>query len=74
MRILDLFDANILGIDVIFERGIEEEFDAQKCIFLEVNSRPYIKMHEYPRHGKKDDLSSELEQLSELVIDQADVL
>lgn len=56
-RILEAFDANIFGIDVIFEKGIETAFDAQKCIFLELNSRPYLEMHKHPRFGKKQDLN-----------------
>ncbi|SFV56364.1 Glutamate--cysteine ligase [hydrothermal vent metagenome] len=56
-KILDYFDANILGIDVICQKELDIDFNQQKCIFLEVNSRPYLKMHEYPRYGKKEDLS-----------------
>jgi len=51
------FDANLFGIDVILEDGIEQDYTTQKCIFLEVNSRPYTRMHEKPRFGKKDDLA-----------------
>jgi len=72
LKILDLFDANILGIDVIFEQDITQPYDAQKCIFLEVNSRPYLKMHDYPRYGKKEDLSVYYKQLDALEINQAD--
>jgi glutathione synthase/RimK-type ligase-like ATP-grasp enzyme len=32
------------------ESGIDIDFDKQKTIFLEVNSRPFLKMHEYPRY------------------------
>lgn len=73
LRILDLFDANILGIDVIFEQDITCEYTAQKCIFLEVNSRPYLKMHDYPRFGQKEDLSPYIAQLEQLEISQADL-
>ena len=57
------FDANVLGIDVIFEKGIEVPFDQQRCILIEVNSRPYIKMHHYPRYGGKEDFSEKLAEL-----------
>ena len=70
--VLKLFDANILGIDVILEKGIEFDYRDQKCIFLEVNSRPYLKMHDYPRYGKTEDLSAQFEQLDALDIKQAD--
>ncbi|WP_019614969.1 hypothetical protein [Psychromonas ossibalaenae] len=70
--VLKLFDANILGIDVILEKGIETDFREQKCIFLEVNSRPYLKMHAYPRYGKAEDLSGDFEQLEQLDIQQSD--
>jgi len=71
-NVLNLFDANILGIDVILEKGIEFDYREQKCIFLEVNSRPYLKMHDYPRYGKADDLTAQFEQLDALDIQQSD--
>ncbi|MBL4584238.1 MAG: hypothetical protein JKX83_06440 [Pseudomonadales bacterium] len=71
-RVLSLFDANILGIDVILEKGIETDYRDQKCIFLEVNSRPYLKMHDYPRYGEKEDLSEYLDSLEQLEIAQTD--
>jgi D-alanine-D-alanine ligase-like ATP-grasp enzyme len=70
--VLKLFDANILGIDVIMEKGIEVDHSEQKYIFLEVNSRPYLKMHRYPRYGKAEDLSSHFEELDKLEISQSD--
>jgi D-alanine-D-alanine ligase-like ATP-grasp enzyme len=57
LRLLDSFGASIFGIDAIFEKGIEVGFDLQKCIFLELNSRPYLKMHHYPRFGTKQNLT-----------------
>lgn len=71
-RVLDLFNANILGIDVIMEKGIDQPFDQQKCILLEVNSRPYLKMHDYPRFGQKEDLSAYFNHLEQFDISQAD--
>jgi len=71
-QVLTLFDANILGIDVILEKGIEYDYRQQKCIFLEVNSRPYLKMHAYPRYGKAEDLSEYFSQLDALEIKQSD--
>jgi len=73
INILSLFDANILGIDVIFEQDITKDYTSQQCIFLEVNSRPYLKMHNYPRYGDKEDLSDYIRQLEQLDIKQADV-
>lgn len=72
LDVLDMFDANILGIDVIFEKGIEHSYKEQKCIFLEVNSRPYLKMHDYPRYGEKEDLSPYFAKLNQLDISNAD--
>ena len=72
-RVLDIFDANILGIDVIMEKGIEHSFRDQKCILLEVNSRPYVKMHDYPRYGEREDLSGCFEELDKLDVAQADL-
>ena len=56
--VVRMFNANLLGIDVIFEHGIEVSHRQQKCIFIEVNSRPYAKMHHFPRYGKVEDLSA----------------
>lgn len=70
--VLKLFDANILGIDVILEKGIMVDHREQKCIFLEVNSRPYLKMHNYPRYGKAEDLSLHFDELDQLEISQSD--
>lgn len=71
--VVKMFDANVFGIDVIFEKGIEVPHTEQKCIFIEVNSRPYIKMHNYPRYGKKEDFSAGIAELDELHIDDKDV-
>ncbi len=68
-QILDYFDANILGIDVICKQGIEVDFDAQTCIFLELNSRPLLQMHDKPRYGKQEDLSSFCSQLNRIQLD-----
>jgi D-alanine-D-alanine ligase-like ATP-grasp enzyme len=72
-KVLTLFKANIFGVDAIFEEGIEKSYKDQKCIFLEVNSRPYLKMHDYPRYGQVEDLSADYEKLSQLQIDQQDI-
>jgi D-alanine-D-alanine ligase-like ATP-grasp enzyme len=65
-KTLDSFNANILGIDVICAQGIEFDFKAQKCIFLELNSRPFLSMHDNPRYGKTlglEDFYNKLNQL-----------
>ncbi|MXZ80437.1 MAG: cyanophycin synthetase [Gammaproteobacteria bacterium] len=67
------FDANVFGVDVIFERGIEHPYTEQDCILIEVNSRPYIKMHHYPRYGKKEDFSEALARLDALDIPDRDI-
>ena len=58
LKIVRAFDAKLFGIDVIFERGIEIDHREQRCIFLEVNSRPYTRMHAFPRYGEADDLDA----------------
>ncbi len=72
LKIPNLLEANLLGIDAIFTKGIEISWREQQVIFLEVNSRPYLKMHEYPRYGRKDDLHLSLQQLAMLAIDDKD--
>ncbi len=71
--IVRMFGANLLGIDVIFEKGIEVSHKAQKCIFIEVNSRPYAKMHDFPRYGKVEDLSAHYAELEKLDIPDRDI-
>ncbi|MCP4522629.1 MAG: cyanophycin synthetase [Candidatus Gracilibacteria bacterium] len=68
LKILDGFGANIFGIDVIMEKGIDVDYDQQKCIFLEVNSRPYLEMHRKPRFGSPVDLGPLHEKLSKIEI------
>ncbi|MRI31948.1 cyanophycin synthetase [Endozoicomonas sp. OPT23] len=72
-KTIKAFGANILGIDVILEKGIDVSHKDQKCILLEVNSRPYVKMHDYPRYGEKDDLTAVFAELEQLEIQGADV-
>jgi D-alanine-D-alanine ligase-like ATP-grasp enzyme len=70
--VLDMFGANILGIDVIMQEGIDKPYTEQDCILLEVNSRPYLKMHDYPRFGQAEDLSGFFNHLEQFDISQAD--
>jgi D-alanine-D-alanine ligase-like ATP-grasp enzyme len=72
LKVLSIFNANILGIDFIMEQGIDIPHDQQKCILLEVNSRPYLKMHDVPRNGDREDLSGYYQKLDNLDIAQSD--
>ena len=36
--------------------------------FIEVNSRPYMKMHHYPRYGEAEDFTSALAELDSLEV------
>ncbi len=71
--VVKMFGANVLGIDVIFEKGIEVSYRDQRCIFIEVNSRPYMKMHHYPRYGQVDDFEEALKALEQLDIPDRDI-
>jgi len=73
LKILPFFNANILGIDAIFEKGIDIPYTDQRVIFLEVNSRPYLKMHDYPRYGEKQDLHHFYDVLNTFEIQQKDI-
>lgn len=73
LKILPFFNANILGIDAIFEKGIDIPYTDQRVIFLEVNSRPYLKMHDYPRYGDKQDLQHFYDDLNTLEIQQKNI-
>lgn len=73
LRFLDLFRANILGVDIIMKKGIDASWKDQACILLEVNSRPYLKMHAKPRYGEIPDLSTHFHQLEQKSIDDPDI-
>lgn len=72
-RVVKMFGANVFGIDVIFEKGIETSYRDQKCIFIEVNSRPYMEMHYFPRFGVKEDFSADLAELDKIEIKDKDI-
>jgi len=72
LRVVNAFDARLFGIDVIFEQGIEIDYREQRCIFLEVNSRPYTRMHAYPRYGKADDLQAFHDEMDALPVADSD--
>jgi len=73
IKILDAFEARIFGIDLIMEQGLDVDWDQQKTVVLEVNSRPYMKLHEYPRYGEKPDFTSYYDQLDSLEVSDTDV-
>lgn len=72
-RVVKDFNANLFGIDVIFEEGIETDYREQGCIFLELNSRPYIKMHLKPRYNKADDLQPFFDRMDAMHIADSDI-
>ena len=72
LSVTKAFEANLFGIDVIFEKGIEVDYRDQRCILLEVNSRPYTRMHEFPRYGKKERLEAFYESMDSLTIADSD--
>ena len=72
LKVLEIFDAKLFGIDVIFEKGIEIDYREQRCIFLEVNSRPYTRMHSVPRFGQVENLDTFYKEMDELSIADAD--
>ena len=73
IKLLNSVNANILGIDVICKDGLEVDFDKQECIFLELNSRPFLAMHDKPRFGQREDLSSFHENLEKTQVDNRDI-
>jgi cyanophycin synthetase len=62
-KINNIFKADIFGTDIIMEKGMHIDYDKQKTIVLEVNSRPFLKMHNYPRNGKAIDIEKEISKI-----------
>lgn len=73
LKVIKAFDANLFGIDVIFEEGIEKDYREQRCIFLEVNSRPYTRMHSAPRYGERENLDDFYQEMDSLVVADSDI-
>lgn len=69
LKVLKGFNSNIFGLDVIFEKWVHIDYDKQKCIFLEVNCRPYLKMHHTPRYGDTPDLTDFYKRLNALEVE-----
>lgn len=72
-NLLKDLNANILGIDAIFEKGIETSYRDQKTIFLEINSRPYLKMHDFPRFGSKQNLQPYYQILNQIELSDSGI-
>lgn len=72
-KILEIFSANILGIDVIMSKGLAVDFDKQDTIVLEVNSRPFLAMHQFPRYGEKEDLQNFIIQLEGIKLENKNI-
>lgn len=72
LRVIKAFDAKLFGIDVIFEHGIDKDYREQRCIFLEVNSRPYTRMHSFPRYGETENLEAFYAEMDALAVTDSD--
>ena len=70
--VVKAWDARLFGVDVIFEKGIHIDYREQKTILLEVNSRPYTRMHSAPRYGEVEDLTAFYAEMDALTVDDAD--
>lgn len=73
LQVIKAFDARLFGIDVIFEHGIEKDYREQGCIFLEVNSRPYTRMHGVPRYGERENLDAFYSEMDSLTVAESDI-
>jgi len=50
IKVANILQSDLIGIDFICP-DISKSYDEQKTGILEVNSLPYIDMHQYPSHG-----------------------
>ena len=59
LSIAQFLNADLLGIDFICP-NIERSYQEQETAVLELNSLPYIDMHQNPSHGQADDVAKDL--------------
>ena len=50
LKVAHILQSNLIGIDFICP-DISKSYDEQETAILEVNSLPYIDMHQHPSHG-----------------------
>ena len=53
LKIANILETDLAGIDFICG-NINKSYKNQETAVLEINSLPYIDMHQYPSHGKPD--------------------
>lgn len=53
LRISEILDSELIGVDFICSE-IEAPHDEQESAVIEVNSLPYLDMHQYPSHGEPE--------------------
>ncbi|MDO8617700.1 MAG: hypothetical protein Q7N87_02305 [Candidatus Uhrbacteria bacterium] len=56
LRIAKLFDLNLVGIDFLCS-DITRSYREQQTAILEINTLPYIDMHQFPSHGEAHDVA-----------------
>lgn len=59
LDIAKFLELGLLGIDFICP-DIQQSYKEQQTAVLELNSLPYIDMHQYPSHGEPDDVAKEV--------------
>ncbi len=52
-KIAEVLDSDLVGIDLIAP-DIGKSYKKQKAAILEANSLPFVDMHQFPSHGKKE--------------------
>lgn len=58
-KVAEVMGMDLAGIDFLCA-DVTQSWRAQSCAVLEVNSMPYLDMHQYPSEGKPEDVAKEV--------------
>lgn len=56
LRAAKALGTDLVGFDLIAE-DISKSYHEQNLVFLEANTLPYIDLHQFPSHGKPEQIS-----------------
>jgi cyanophycin synthetase len=58
-KVAEVMSMDLAGIDFLCA-DVAQSWRTQPCAVLEVNSMPYLDMHQYPSEGEPEDVAKEV--------------